>query len=96
MKILFIVILGFLLLAIGIAQELPPDNTKVEVEIKPGSFPSLIDLKKGSYPLAIHINDDFEASNVDPETVLLNDCADPVKWSIADCDKTKNPLYRSC
>jgi hypothetical protein len=46
MKIIFIVILGFLLLTIGNAQELPPDNTKVEVDIKPGSFPSHIDLKK--------------------------------------------------
>jgi hypothetical protein len=46
MKIIFIVILGFLLLAIGSAQELPPDNTKLEVDIKPGGFPSRIDLKK--------------------------------------------------
>jgi hypothetical protein len=91
MKIIFIVLLGFLLLAIGSAQELPPDNTKVEVDIKPYRFE-----KKGSYPLAIHINDEFEASNVDPETVLLNDCAGPVKWSIADCDKTMSPLYKSC
>ena len=50
MKIIFIVILGFLLLAIGSAQELPPDNTKVEVDIKPGSFPSRIDLKKKGLP----------------------------------------------
>jgi hypothetical protein len=46
MKIIFIIILGFLLLAIGNAQELPPDNTKVEVNIKPGSFPIRINLKK--------------------------------------------------
>ena len=46
MKIIFIVILGFLLLAIGNAQELPPDNTKLEVDIKSGNFPSHIDFKK--------------------------------------------------
>ena len=46
MKIIFVVILGFLLLAVGSAQELPPDNTKVKVDIKPGSFPTRIDLKK--------------------------------------------------
>ena len=46
MKIIFVIILGFLLLAVGSAQELPPDNTKVEVDIKPGRFPGRIDLKK--------------------------------------------------
>ena len=50
MKIIFIVILGFLLLAIGSAQELPLDNTKVEVDIKPGGFPSRIDLEKRVLP----------------------------------------------
>ena len=46
MKIIFIVVLGFLLLAIGSEQELSPDNTKVEVDIKLGSFPRRIDLRK--------------------------------------------------
>ena len=50
MEIIFIVILGVLLLAIGSAQELPPDNTKVEVDINPGSFSSRIDLKKKVLP----------------------------------------------
>ena len=70
------------------------EPTEVEIDIKPGSFPSSINLrKKGAIPVAIHTTDDFDAFDVDPETVLLNDCASPVSSLVYDCDEIANPLY---
>ena len=66
---------------------------EVEIDIKPGSFPSSINLrKKGVTPVAIHTTQDFDATTVDPETVKLNGVA-AVKWEIYDCDEIPNPNY---
>lgn len=68
----------------------------VEIDVKPGSFPSSINMKKkGLVPVAIHTTADFDATTVDPETVVWICCGDvsPVKWEIYDCDELPNPDY---
>jgi hypothetical protein len=66
----------------------------VEVDIKPGSFPSSINLKsKGVIPVAIHTTDEFDAADVNPASVSLEECTIPVKWEMYDCDELPNPLY---
>ena len=65
-----------------------PGTTQVEVEIdiKPGSDPNSINLKsKGVVPVAVLTADDFDASTVDPETVLFAE-ASPVRWTMEDVD----------
>ena len=65
----------------------------VEIDIKPGSYPSSINLKKkGLTPVAIHTTDDFDATTVDPETVELEGVP-AVQWEIYDCDEVPNPDY---
>ena len=67
-------------------------NIAVEVDIKPGSYPSSINLKdKGVTPVAIHTTEDFDATTVDPETVELEGVA-AVKWEIYDCDEVWDPI----
>jgi len=74
-----------------------PASIEVSVDVKPGSFPSSVNLKsKGVTPVAIHTTDDFDAADVDPETVRLDeDGCDiaAVKWERYDCDEFPNPLY---
>jgi len=67
---------------------------EVEIDIKPGSYPSSINLKKkGLTPVAIHTTDEFDATTVIPESVLWMPCGiAPVKWEICDCDELPNPL----
>jgi len=44
----------------------------VEIDIKPGSYPNAINLgSRGLIPVAILSSDDFDATNVDPDTVEL-------------------------
>ncbi len=71
-----------------------PVGIDVEIDIKPGSYPSSINLgKKGVTPVAIHTTDDFDATTVDSLSVRLNDCGPPVNWEAYDCDELPNPLY---
>jgi len=66
----------------------------VDIDIKPGSFPSSVNLKsKGVTPVAIHTTDTFNATKVDPLSVMLGFCAIPVAWEQYDCDELPNPLY---
>jgi hypothetical protein len=59
---------------------------EVAVDIKPGSFPNSINLgSKGVLPVAILTTDDFDATQVDPETVMLAGAA-PLRWAIEDVD----------
>ena len=59
---------------------------EVDIDIKPGSCPNSINLKsKGVVPVAVLTTPDFDASNVDPETVLF-DGASPVRWTMEDVD----------
>ena len=58
----------------------------VEIDIKPGSYPNSINLKsKGVVPVAVLTTSTFNASLVDPSTVLFAG-ADPVRWTLEDVD----------
>lgn len=58
----------------------------VAIDIKPGSYPNSINLKsKGVVPVAVLTTPDFDASTVDPATVVFAD-ASPVRWAIEDVD----------
>ncbi len=71
-----------------------PSVITVEIDIKPGSYPSSINLQsKGFTPVAIHTTPDFDATTVDPTTVLLNYLVAPLMWEIYDCDEFENPDY---
>ena len=55
----------------------------VEIDIKPGSYPNSINLKsKGLVPVAV-LTTDFDASTIDPETVLFAG-ASPVRSTLED------------
>ncbi len=56
------------------------------IDIKPGSDPNSINLKsKGVVPVAVLTTDDFDASDVDPATVLFAGVA-PLRWAMEDVD----------
>jgi len=58
----------------------------VSIDIKPGSYPNSINPKsKGKVPVAILTTDDFDASDVDPATVVFLDAA-PIQWAMEDVD----------
>ena len=58
----------------------------VEIDIKPGSDPNSINLNsKGVVPVAVLTTDDFDASTVDPDTVVFAG-ATPVRWTLEDVD----------
>jgi len=78
MKTISIVTLGFLMLAIGIA------NAQV-IDIKPGSCPNPFNGKsKGSVPVAILGSDVFDVSEVDPATITLEGVPALEEWVIED------------
>jgi hypothetical protein len=63
-----------------------PPVVEVTIDIKPGSDPNSINLKsKGVVPVALLTTDDFDASDVDPDTVLFAG-ASPVRWTMEDVD----------
>jgi hypothetical protein len=71
--------------SIGYATAAPP-VVEVEIDIKPGSDPNSINLgSKGVVPVAVLTTDDFDASTVDPDTVLFAG-AQPVRWTLEDVD----------
>ena len=64
----------------------PPPVIEVEIDIKPGSYPNSINPKsKGNVPVAILTTDDFDASDVDPTTIVFLDAA-PIQWAMDDVD----------
>jgi hypothetical protein len=59
---------------------------QVTIDIKPGSDPNSINLgSKGVVPVAVLTTDDFDASEVDPETVEFAGAA-PERWTSEDVD----------
>jgi hypothetical protein len=61
-------------------------RVEVNIDIKPGSDPNSINLgSKGVVPVAVLTTDDFDASSVDPVTVLFAG-ASPVRWTMEDVD----------
>lgn len=66
--------------------ELPPIEVEVEIDIKPGSDPNSINLgSKGVVPVAVLTTDDFDANDVNPDTVTFAG-AEPVRWTMEDVD----------
>jgi hypothetical protein len=64
----------------------PPPVIDVDIDIKPGSDPNSINLKsRGVVPVAVLTTDDFDATTVDPVTVLFAD-ASPLRWTREDVD----------
>jgi len=60
--------------------------TLVSVDIKPGSYPNSINLgSKGVVPVAVLTTSEFDASTVDPSTVVFAG-AYPVRWVMQDVD----------
>jgi hypothetical protein len=71
--------------SIGYATAAPP-VLEVEIDIKPGSDPNSINLKsRGVVPVAVLTTDDFDATTVDPDTVLFAG-ASPLRWTFEDVD----------
>jgi len=65
----------------------PPAVSEVEIDIKPGGNPNNINLKsRGVVPVAVLTTDNFDASTVDPSTVLFAG-ASPVRWKLCDVDE---------
>jgi hypothetical protein len=59
---------------------------EVAIDIKPGSDPNSINLEsKGVVPVAVLTTDDFDASIVDPATVVFAG-ASPLRWAMEDVD----------
>ena len=66
--------------------DIPLPVIEVDIDIKPCSDPNSINLgSKGMVPVAVLTTDDFDASDVDPDTVLFADAA-PVRWTLEDVD----------
>jgi len=58
----------------------------LKIDIKPGGNPNNINLRsKGVVPVAVLTTNDFDASDVDPDTVLFAG-ASPVRWRLCDVD----------
>ena len=72
--------------------DLPPPIVFVDIDIKPGSFPNSVNFKsKGVLPVAILTTDTFDATTVDPGTVIfdifqINGSTSPNKCAIEDVD----------
>ena len=64
----------------------PPDTINVEIDVKRCSCPNSINLKsRGVVPVVVWTTQDFDASTIDPDTVLFAD-AEPVRWTLDDVD----------
>ena len=62
----------------------------VEVDIKPGSRSNTINLgSRSALPVAILTNMEFDASDVDPDTVLFAGAA-PVRWGMETVDRDED------
>lgn len=83
-KIICIVLV--LLSLTSVVPVLANGGNGVEIDIKPMSCPSSINPNsKGNIPVAIKTTDSFDATDVDPPTVLFAD-ASPLRWSLEDFD----------
>ena len=68
----------------GVLGELPGPCGGVVIDIKPGSDPNSINLgSKGVVPVAVLTTDEYDATLIDPSTVLFAE-ASPVRWTIED------------
>jgi hypothetical protein len=68
----------------GYLGELPGPCGQAVIDIKPGSYPNSINLgAKGVVPVAVLSTDEYDATLIDPVTVLFAG-ADPLRWAVED------------
>ncbi len=68
------------------AKEIEVTVTDIDIDIKPGSYPNSINLgSRGVVPVAVLTTADFDASTVDPATVMFAGAA-PLRWAMEDVD----------
>jgi hypothetical protein len=71
---------------VGMDYRAPKSVVDISIDIKPGGNPNRFNLKsKGVVPVAVMTTDDFDASTIDPETVLFAAVA-AVRWTEEDVD----------
>lgn len=70
----------------------PPPVITVTVDVKPMSWPNPLGVKdKGVLPVAILGTEDFDVTQIDPATILLEGVA-PLRWALQDVGTVGNPL----
>ncbi len=75
---------------INLQPPLSDGPKEIKIDIKPGGNPNNINLKsRGVVPVAVLTTDDFDASTIDPETVLFAGAV-PVRWKLCDVDGDGN------
>jgi hypothetical protein len=84
MKKTLVIFLVFTLMLGVISVAAEPDP--VTIDLKPNSFPNSINLgSKGRVPVAVLTTADFDATTVDPVSVVFAG-ADPLRWTWEDID----------
>ena len=84
-------LIGIVIVLISLLVVVPAwanGDFEVEIDIKPLSCPSSINPKsRGKIPVAIITTDVFDATTVDPASVMFtNSLASPVRWAYEDFD----------
>ena len=70
----------------------PPPVIEVPVDIKPMSSPNPLNVNsKGVLPVAILGTEDFDVTQIDPATILLEGIA-PLRWALEDVGSPDDPL----
>ncbi|MDH4269508.1 MAG: hypothetical protein OEV52_04330 [Dehalococcoidia bacterium] len=70
----------------------PPAEIEVSVDIKPMSWPNPLNVnEKGVLPVAILGTEDFDVTQIDPATILLEGVA-PLRWALEDVGTAGDPL----
>ena len=70
----------------------PPPVIEVSVDIKPMSWPNPLNVRsRGVLPVAILGTEDFDVTQVDPATILLEGIA-PLRWALEDVGTAGDPL----
>ena len=70
----------------------PPPVIEVPVDVKPMSWPNPLNVnKKGVLPVAILGTEDFDVSQIDPASILLEGVS-PLRWALEDVGAPGDPL----
>jgi hypothetical protein len=70
----------------------PPPVITVAVDIKPMSWPNPLNVRdKGLLPVAILGTEDFDVTQIDPATILLEGVS-PLRWALQDVGTEGDPL----
>jgi hypothetical protein len=70
----------------------PPPVIEVAVDVKPVSWPNPFSVKeRGVLPVAILGTEDFDVTQIDPATILLEGVA-PLRWALEDVGTEGDPL----